>query len=203
MFWKELLLLNILIKELPEDYLTMGLKNMPEEEKEEKKEEEEAPEEEDIKGIVRLAGRDLQGTRRVQAALTSLKGIGPSMARAIVFSAGLDGTQRIGTLDDDEINELNKVIQNPIENGVPNWMANRKKDYATGEDKHLLGGDIEMTEREDISREKDIQSRRGIRHQRGLPVRGQRTKSTGRKGMTVGVEREKLKQKQKEAEEEE
>ncbi|KXA89568.1 hypothetical protein AKJ62_02815 [candidate division MSBL1 archaeon SCGC-AAA259D14] len=168
---------------------------MTEEEKEEKKEEEQ------VKGIVRLAGRDLQGTRRVQAALTNLKGIAPSMARAIVYAAEIDGTRKIGSLDDDEIEKLNDVIQNPMEKGIPKWMANRRKDYESGDDLHILGGDIEMTEREDISREKGIQSRRGIRHQRGLPVRGQRTRSTGRKGMTVGVEREKLKKKAEESEE--
>jgi len=157
--------------------------------------------EEGLKGIVRLAGRDLKGARRLQTALTDLKGIGPSMARAVVKASGLNGDKKIGTLEDDEIDKLNEVIQNPIDKGVPRWMANRKKDYKTGEDRHLLGGDIEMTEREDISREKDIQSRRGIRHQRGLPVRGQRTRSTGRKGMTVGVEREKLKEKAEKSEE--
>ncbi len=178
---------------------------MPEEEQGETEEGEAQEEEQEkgVKGIVRLVGRDLEGSRPTQAALTSLKGIAPSMARAIVKSSGLNGDQKIGSLDDDEIDMLNKVIQDPIEHGVPKWMANRRKDYESGEDKHLLGGDIEMAERGDISREKDIQSRRGIRHQRGLPVRGQRTKSTGRQGMTVGVEREKLKQKQAESEEEE
>ncbi|KXB06882.1 hypothetical protein AKJ51_02570 [candidate division MSBL1 archaeon SCGC-AAA382A20] len=164
-------------------------------------EKEEKNEDESIKGIVRLAGRDLSGARRVQAALTNLKGIGPSMARAIVHAAELDSTRKIGSLDEDEISDLSEVLKNPIDYEVPNWMANRRKDYETGEDLHLLGGDIEMAEREDISREKDIQSRRGIRHQRGLPVRGQRTRSTGRKGMTVGVEREKLKEKSEETEE--
>lgn len=181
---------------------------MPEEEQKETEteEEEQAQEEEqeeDVKGIVRLVGRDLQGSRPTQAALTSLKGIAPSMARAVVKTAGFNGNQKIGSLDEEEIEKLNKVLQNPIEHGVPTWMANRRKDFETGEDKHLLGGDIEMAERGDISREKDMRSRRGIRHQRGLPVRGQRTKSTGRQGMTVGVEREKLKQKAAESEEEE
>lgn len=161
----------------------MGQSVMPEEDKEE------------IRGIVRLAGRDLKGTRRIQAALSSLEGIGSSMSKAIVHAAGIDGTQKVGVLDDGQIEKLEKVLEDPIGHGVPKYMVNRRRDYETGEDLHLLGGDIEMKEREDISREKGIQSRRGIRHQRGLPVRGQRTRSTGRKGMTVGVERKKLKEK--------
>lgn len=176
---------------------------MPEEEVEEEtpEEQEEKEEQEKIKGIVRLAGRDLQGERRIQAALAGLKGIGSSMSKSIVHAAEIDGTRKVGTLDDNEIEKLEEVLQNPVKYDVPSWMLNRRKDYETGENIHLLGGDIEMTEREDISREKDIQSRRGIRHQRGLPVRGQRTRSTGRQGMTVGVEREKLKQKSEEEEE--
>lgn len=156
---------------------------------------------EEIKGIVRLAGRDLKGTRRVQAAISSLRGVGSSMAKAIVHTAGIDGTQKVGKLDDDQIEKLTEIIEDPGKFGVPNYMLNRRKDFETGEDLHLVGGDIEIAEREDISREKDIRSRRGIRHQRGLPVRGQRTRSTGREGMTVGVQRDKLKRKEAESEE--
>lgn len=155
-------------------------------------------ENEGMKGIVRLAGRDLEGSLRIQSALTNLKGVGSSMAKAIVHASDLDGTKKVGALEDQEIDKLEKVLENPLENDVPKWMVNRRKDYETGEDLHLIGGDIEMKEREDISREKDIQSRTGIRHQRGLPVRGQRTRSTGRSGMSVGVEREKLREKEEE-----
>lgn len=154
--------------------------------------------EEELRGIVRLAGRDLKGTWRVQTALTKLKGVSASMAKAIAHGAEIEGTKKIGSLDDDQIEKLNDVLHNPNDYDVPSWMLNRRKDLETGEDLHLLGGDIEMAERSDIQRERSIRSRRGIRHERGLPVRGQRTKSTGRKGMSVGVERKKLKEKRKE-----
>ncbi|KXB07038.1 30S ribosomal protein S13 [candidate division MSBL1 archaeon SCGC-AAA382C18] len=162
----------------------------------------EEAEEEEIKGIVRVAGRDLKGERSIQAALSGLKGVGPSMSKAILTAAEIKGDRKVGSLSDEQVKGLEKILEDPADHGVPKWMLNRRKDYETGEDKHLIGGDIEMTEREDISREKDMRSRRGIRHQRGLPVRGQRTRSTGRKGMTVGVEREKLKEKSEEEEEE-
>ncbi|MBS3815550.1 MAG: 30S ribosomal protein S13 [Hadesarchaea archaeon] len=159
-------------------------------------------EEKETKGIVRLAGKDLKGARRVQAALTNLKGVSAPMSKAIVRATGLEGTEKIGDLSDKNIEKLNEVLNNPTEHDIPTWMLNRRKDLETGEDLHLLGGDIEITERADISREKNIRSRRGIRHERGLPVRGQRTRSTGREGMTVGVERKKLKKQMKEEEEE-
>ena len=174
---------------------------MAEEKEEENKESPEQEDEEEIQGIVRIVGRDLDGSIPLQSGLTNLKGIAPSMARAIVITAEMDPTRKIGSMSDEEMDELEEVLKNPIDNGIPEWMVNRRKDYKSGENLHLLGGDIEMTRREDIGREKDIESRRGIRHRRGLPVRGQRTKSTGRKGMTVGVEREKLKEKQAEGDE--
>lgn len=165
--------------------------------------EEEIEESREIRGIVRLSGRDLKGERPVQSALTRLKGVGPSMARAVVHEARINGTEKVGRLSDDQVGTLEDIIEAPAEHGLPGWMMNRRKDLETGKDLHLVGGDVEMAEREDISREKDMRSRRGIRHQRGLPVRGQRTRSTGRKGMTVGVERKKLKQKQKKKKEKE
>ncbi|MFW5911885.1 MAG: 30S ribosomal protein S13 [Candidatus Hadarchaeota archaeon] len=153
---------------------------------------------EKMKGIVRLAGRDLNGSLRIQPALTNLKGVGSSLAKAIVRASGLEGTRKVGTLSDEKVEDLEKVLEDPIESGIPKWMVNRRKDYESGEDLHIIGGDIDMLERQDITREKNIQSRRGIRHQRGLPVRGQRTRSTGRSGMSVGVEREKLREKEEE-----
>lgn len=149
--------------------------------------------EEGPKKVVRLARRDLMGRRQVQKALTRIDGIGASMAKAIARAVGLEGTEKIGNLSDEQIEKLDDAIHDPKNYDVPPWLFNRRRDYETGEDLHLVGGDIEITERFDVERERRIRSYRGIRHERGLPVRGQRTRSTGRKGMTVGVERKKLK----------
>jgi small subunit ribosomal protein S13 len=70
-------------------------------------------------------------------------------------------------------------------------MLNRQKDLVTGEDLHLVGTDLIDSLRVDIEREKKTRSWRGIRHYLGLPVRGQRTKTSGRKGATIGVTRKK------------
>lgn len=70
-------------------------------------------------------------------------------------------------------------------------MLNRQKDPVTGQDKHLLGTDIILTFREDINNLKKVRAYRGLRHERGLKVRGQRTKAAGRRGSTVGVNRKK------------
>jgi small subunit ribosomal protein S13 len=70
-------------------------------------------------------------------------------------------------------------------------MFNRRKDYATNEDKHVIESDLMIIKQEDINRLKRIRCYRGIRHELGLPCRGQRTKSTFRRGQTVGVSRRK------------
>ena len=85
-----------------------------------------------------------------------------------------------------------------LSQSLPKWMRNRKKDYLTGKDIHLIGTDLDLSQREDIKRQKIIKSYRGVRHSAGLPVRGQRTRTSFRKGATVGVVRKKALKKEKE-----
>jgi len=70
-------------------------------------------------------------------------------------------------------------------------MLNRRGDIETGSDIHVMGMDLNMTLREDLDLMKKMRSYKGIRHERGLRVRGQRTRSTGRTGAIVGVSRKK------------
>ncbi len=147
---------------------------------------------EEFKHIVRLAGTDLKGEKLVRLALADLNGVSRSMARAVAHAADVDVSVKIGTLKDEEVKRLDEALHDPKAHGIPSWMLNRRRDIETGEDKHLVGGEIEMALRSDIGRERHIRSYHGIRHELGLPVRGQRTKSTGRTGMTVGVKRKKV-----------
>lgn len=141
---------------------------------------------EEFKYIVRIAATDLDGNKPTMYALTNIKGINYMVANAIVKRAGVNGKERIGNLSDEEIERISKVIET-INEWLPPWMRNRRKDLFTGKDKHLIGTDIDLTLREDINFLKKIRCYRGIRHERGLPVRGQRTRSNKRKGLTVGV----------------
>jgi small subunit ribosomal protein S13 len=145
---------------------------------------------EEIKHLVRIMNTDLPGSQSVQFALTGIRGVGRRTARIITDSTGIDPTATIGYLSDDDIEKLDAAINN-FEGNVPSWMLNRKNDPLTGEDKHLLGQDIILTVREDVNTLKKIRAYRGIRHERGLKVRGQRTKSTGRGGATIGVSKKK------------
>ena len=149
---------------------------------------EETPE---IKHLVRIANADLDGHRSVQYALTGLKGIGVRTSRILADGAGIDPTSIIGSLDGAEIEKLKQAIAN-FESAVPTWMLNRRRDFLTGEDKHIVGVNLVLSVNEDINTMKKTRSYSGIRHERGLRVRGQRTRSTGRSGATVGVSRKRI-----------
>jgi small subunit ribosomal protein S13 len=96
----------------------------------------------------------------------------------------------MGNLSDDDIEQLKSAITS-VEKRLPQWMLNRRKDILTGDDKHILGADQVLQLREDVNLLRKIRSYRGIRHERGLKARGQRTRSTGRRGLVVGVIRRK------------
>ncbi|WP_440952500.1 30S ribosomal protein S13 [Methanococcoides sp. FTZ1] len=145
---------------------------------------------EEIRHLVRIMNTDLQGSQRVKYALTGIRGIGLRTSRVIVDSTGIDPDAVIGYLPDEDISKLDSAISQ-FEQNLPVWMLNRQRDPATGEDKHLLGQDIILTLKEDLNDLKKSRAYRGLRHERGLKVRGQRTKSTGRRGSTIGVRKKK------------
>ncbi|MFX1356286.1 MAG: 30S ribosomal protein S13 [Promethearchaeota archaeon] len=137
----------------------------------------------------------VDGNAKVEYGLTQIRGIGKRLSQAIVKIAEVNPDMRIGAIPEKDLNRLEEIILNPIANGVPNWMVNRKKDLRTGENLHILGNQLEITVKRDIDRMKRIKSYKGVRHHLGLKVRGQRTKSTGRHGLVVGVLRRRLKSK--------
>jgi small subunit ribosomal protein S13 len=145
---------------------------------------------EEIRHLVRIMNTDLQGSRQVMYALTGIRGIGLRTSRIIVDSTGVDPKGIIGYLSDEDVAKLDVAI-GELETKMPTWMLNRRIDPLSGEDKHLLGQDILLTFREDINNLKKVRAYRGLRHDRGLKERGQRTKSTGRRGSTIGVSKKK------------
>jgi small subunit ribosomal protein S13 len=135
----------------------------------------------------------VDGNAKVEHGLSQIRGVGRRLAQAIVKVAEIDPEMRIGILSEKDIARIEEIILKPIENGIPDWMVNRKKDLRTGENLHLIGNTLEITVKRDIDRMKRIKSYKGVRHHLGLKVRGQRTKSTGRHGLVIGVIRKKLK----------
>jgi len=93
----------------------------------------------------------------------------------------------LGYLSEEDISRIDEVIKNPVENGIPVWFLNRRKDVWAGEDKHIVGADLIYVLKRDIDVMKKAKSWKGIRHALGLKVRGQKTRTSGRKGITIGV----------------
>jgi small subunit ribosomal protein S13 len=149
--------------------------------------------EENIKYIVRVANTDLDGKKQIGIAITKIKGIGRMFANAICSVIELDVTKKAGALSEAEIKKLNEVIASPLKFDIPVWMVNRRKDYETGEDGHLITADLAFSKQNDIKRMRKSKSYKGMRHSWGVPVRGQRTKSNFRKnkGKVKGVTRKK------------
>lgn len=145
--------------------------------------------EEDFKHMIRIARKDINGNKTIENALADIKGVGKALARSIGIVMDLDLDQKMGYLSDDEVAKIEEVIRNPKNSDVPDWMLNRRNDYETGETVHLIESDLMMSLRNDLNRMKKTRSYKGRRHEVGLPVRGQRTKATFRKGSSVGVRR--------------
>ncbi len=145
---------------------------------------------EEIKYFVRVRNTDLDGTKAVHIALTGIMGIGPHTARTITALANVDPRAVLGKLDDESVARIANAVDTYTES-VPEWMVNRQKDVYTADVRHLLGTDLSMMNDDDVNRMRKMRSYRGIRHETGQKVRGQRTKSTGRTGTTVGVKRKK------------
>lgn len=140
----------------------------------------------DFKYIVRIANSDLDGEKKVVHALTAIKGVGNRVAEILVNRTGIPREEKIGNLSDGEVDRLEKYLLE-LSDQTPGWLLNKQRDVWTGEDIHLLGSEMDMRKQEDVNILKKIRCYRGIRHEKGQKVRGQRTKAHGRTGLTVGV----------------
>ena len=146
--------------------------------------------------IVRIAETDIPGNISLAWGLTKIKGVGYNFAMALCRKLGYDPNMLVGYLTDEDVARIEELIKDPKKFGFPVWMLNRRKDYETGEDMHLVSSELIFYARKDIDREIRIRSWRGIRHAQGYKVRGQRTHTTGRIGPVVGVQRKKGAQQQ-------
>lgn len=118
--------------------------------------------------MARIAGVDLPSEKKVDIGLTVIYGIGRSNVKKILLDSGVDGTKRVKDLTDEEVNKLQRAIE-----------------------QFSIEGDLRREIEQNIKRLEEIGSLRGLRHRKGLPVRGQRTRSNARtrrgKRKTVGA----------------
>jgi len=141
----------------------------------------------EFRHIVRVTDTDIDGSLKVGYALTKIKGVSISLANAVLKKAGINPEIRLGLLSEEQVKKIEDVLLNPAKYGIPSWLLNRRKDLETGKNLHLLSSDLVLRTKMDIDFMKKIKSWKGYRHAYGLKVRGQRTRTTGRTGKTVGV----------------
>ncbi len=148
-------------------------------------------EKEDFRGIVRIAGKDVKGEVSLTRALTRVRGIGHTMAVAAASivrdELSIDPKGRVGDLSEAQIESIDKVLHNLENHKVPAFLLNRRGDFNSGNNRHVIMNDLIFETSQDVDREKKANSWIGYRHTYGQKVRGQRTRNTGRTGMAVGV----------------
>ena len=117
--------------------------------------------------MARIAGVDIPRDKRLEMSLTYIYGIGLTRAQQTCAEAGVDGNTRVRSLTDDEVAKIRRYIEANFE----------------------VEGDLRREVQQNIKRKIEIGCYQGIRHRRGLPVRGQRTHTNarGRKGRRVAI----------------
>jgi len=142
--------------------------------------------------LIRLVDKDIKGDVSVFMAMTHVKGVDFMMANAICNVLNLNKEDKCGNLTQAEIEKIEDAMKHPDKYGIPAWLFNHRKDLETGIDKHVVASDLRLQQEMDIRFLRKIRVYRGIRHAKGSKkVRGQHTRSTGRKGGIVGVIRKK------------
>ena len=150
----------------------------------------------DFAYILRMADSDVDGLRPIAIGLTSIKGVGMRTSQQICRLAGINGKSLGGHLSEEDQDSLRSAIDD-YATTVPWWLVNRQRDLGTNEDAHIVAMEVKMTRDDDISRMAGIKAYRGMRHRSGHKVRGQRLRSNGRKGSSLGVEKKKIVEKKK------
>jgi small subunit ribosomal protein S13 len=144
------------------------------------------PDNPNFRYIVRVSNTDLDGTRPTALALTGVRGVGLRLAEVACRLADVKAAERIGNLPEPTVESIEATL-GTLPTKVPPWMINHRREPADGETIHYIGPDLDTRRRDDVNQMKMIRSYRGVRHERGQKVRGQRTRSNGRTGMAAGV----------------
>ncbi|KAH8061835.1 rRNA binding protein [Aureococcus anophagefferens] len=139
----------------------------------------------DFQHILRVLNTNIDGRRKVMFALTSIPGVGRRFSNVVCKKAAADAHKRWRA--DRRGRKLVAIIQNPKQFKIPAWFLNRQKDYKTGKYSQAFANTLQQKLREDLERLKKIRAHRGLRHYWGIRVRGQHTKSTGRRGKTMAA----------------
>lgn len=144
-----------------------------------------------MQDIIRMFNTNINGRAKVIRALTGIKGIGLRISTLLCKKAGIDMSLRAGEVPQEQLDQIAVILADPQSYGIPEWLLNRQRDTFTGKSTQLIANQVEADYRLYLERAKRIKHNRGLRLLRGLKVNGQRLKSNGRKGKTMGVSKKK------------
>ena len=149
------------------------------------------PQKQEFATLVRILQTDIPGNKQVLTGLTYIKGVSWSISNALCKLLPLDPRKKISELSQEEIKSITEFLENPP---LPTFLMNRRNDFQTGKNYHIITSELDMKKEFDIRRLKKIRSYKGLRHALGQPVRGQSTRSHFRskgKKKAVGVQSKK------------
>merc|ERR1711865_193463 len=129
--------------------------------------------EENFQHILRVSNTNVNGKDNVRIAMTRIRGIGRRYSDVCLKKAEIKGTKRAGELTENDINAF----------------LTRQRDYKDGKTSQVISNHLDTKMRDDLERLKKIRNHRGLRHYWGLTVRGQHTKTTGRKKAALVAKR--------------
>ena len=132
--------------------------------------------------ILRVLNTNLDGKVKIMFALTSIRGVGRRFSNIACKKAEIDLGKRAGELSAAELESLMVIVANPRQFRIPDWFLNRQKNYKDGKYLQQASNQLDTSLRDDLERLKKIRNHRGLRHYWGIRVRGQHTKTTGRRG---------------------
>jgi ribosomal protein S13 len=140
----------------------------------------------DFQHILRILNTNVDGRHKVMYALTRIKGIGRRFSNLLCKKAQIPLNLRAGELKEAQIETIKTILQNPSQFNIPEWFLNRQKDHKDGKNFQIVSNALDTKLREDLERMKKMRLHRGLRHYWNLRVRGQHTKTTGRRGKSEG-----------------
>ncbi len=154
-----------------------------------KEKQEKKPGEKTYASIIRIMQTDIPGNKKILVGLTYIKGVSWGISNAICKILEIDESKKVSELNENEIKKIIEFLENPK---LPDFLMNRRNDFETGDNSHLITTALDMKKEFDVRRLKKIRSYRGLRHAFGHPTRGQRTKANFRakgKKKAVGVKK--------------
>src|SRR5581483_7010726 len=98
----------------------------------------------EYKHILRIAGKDIEGSKKLIVALSEIKGVGYNYGQVIINSLKINPNLRVGFLSESELREIEGSIANPAKSGVPDWYLNRRKTVDTGSSGQLITSDLDF-----------------------------------------------------------